>query len=124
MQLVFWWILPGDKTILTRRPKAPYSLANTERFHHAKNQTRCFSRFRRTYRPSSNCSCRQKAVIDLQPGQTEVALPASGVIDATDPQFRSGITGVGSSQNRINTTLTGSSLLIKTSEFDPDNSKR
>ena len=63
------------------------------------------------------------AVIDLQPGQTEVALPASGVIDATDPQFRSGITGVGSSQNRINTTLTGSSLLIKTSEFDPDNSK-
>ena len=64
------------------------------------------------------------AVIDLQPGQTEVALPESGVIDATDPQFRSGITGVGSSQNRINTTLTGSSLLIKTSEFDPDNSKR
>ena len=60
------------------------------------------------------------AVIDLQPGQTEVALPESGVIDATSPEYRSGLAAVGNGSNRINTTLNGSSLLIKVGEFSLD----
>ena len=61
------------------------------------------------------------AVIDLTPDQTVVALPQSGIIDATDPSYRAGIAAVGNGTNRINSTLNGSNVLIKTSEFDPDN---
>lgn len=60
------------------------------------------------------------AVLDLTADQSVVDLPEGGVIDATGPDYRTGIAGIANGVNRIDATLKGPSLLVKVDEYDPD----
>ena len=60
------------------------------------------------------------AVIDLTPGQTEVALPQDGIINGNSSEYRTGITAIGNGTDLINATLTGSNASITVGEYNPD----
>lgn len=60
------------------------------------------------------------AVIDLTPGQTEVALPQDGIINGNSSEYRTGISAIGNGTDLINATLTGSNASITVGEYNPD----
>ena len=63
------------------------------------------------------------AAIDVTVDHTSMPIPQNGIVDATAPNLKTGIAAIGNGTQPINSTFTGSTILIKNGEYNTKNKR-